>query len=135
MKVNFLICEEVRAELNNKITVVGLYAGDVIVILNERRPEGMPPDTPSGLDRLTILAIITEAAEGELDLKGNLINSTGEVDQEGIPLGKAIARNGLSNTVLIEMKPFIVKEPGIFTFELFVNEEKFIFPFEIRKQD
>lgn len=135
MKVSFLISEEVRSELNNKISVVGLYAGDVVVILKGARPEGIPEDTPFGLDRLTILAIITEAAEGELDLKGKIINPSGEVDQEDIPLGKAIARKGLSNTVVIEMKPFIVKVSGTFKFELSVNQEKFIFPFEIREQD
>ena len=133
MKVSFLISEEIRLELNNKITVVGLYAGDVVVIIKVERPEGMPEDTPSGLDRLTILATITEADEGELDLKGRIINSSGEVGEE-IPLGKATVRAGLSNAVVIEMKPFIVKVPGIFKFELFVNNENYLFPFEIREQ-
>ena len=134
MKVAFLVCEEVRAELNNKITVIGLYAADVIIMLKENRPEGIPLDAPAGLDRLTILVTISEATEGELDLRGNLINPTGEFDQEGMTLGKANAINGIANSVVIEMKPFIVKETGIFKFELFVNEESFIFPFEIRKQ-
>ena len=33
MKVNFLLAEEVRPEANNKISVLGLFAGDIVIMI------------------------------------------------------------------------------------------------------
>lgn len=134
MKVNFLLAEEVRPEANNKISVLGLFAGDIVIMIKGVRPEGVPEDTPGGLERLAILSIISDAPEGLLKFKGRLIEPSGELSRPEFALGEATTKKGFSHTVIVELKPLIVKKPGIFRFEFFVDEEMFSFPFEIREQ-
>ena len=133
MKVNFLIAEEVRLETNSKMSIIGLFAGDVIIFLKGERPEGVPEGTPAGMERLAILAIITDTY-GVHNFKGRLIEPSGNLYQPEIALGDANIQEGFSHTIIVQLKPFIVRQPGIFRFEFFVDEEIFTFPFEIREQ-
>ena len=134
MKVNFLIAEEVRPEANNKITVLGLFAGDIIIMIKGARPQGVPEGLPAGLERLSILAIISDAPDGLHKFKGRLIEPSGELYRPESALGEATTKKGFSHTVIVELKPLIVKKSGIFRFEFFVDEEMFSYPFEIREQ-
>lgn len=134
MKVNFLIAEEIRLEAQSKLTVLGLFAGDIIIMVKGARPEGVPENTPAGLERLAIVAIVSEAPDGEHKFKGRLVEPSGELYKPESALGEAMSKKGYSNTVVVELKPFIVKQPGIFRFEFFVDDQMFTFPFEIREQ-
>lgn len=133
MKVNFLIAEEIRPEAQNKLTVLGLFAGDTIII-NGERPEGVADDVPAGLERLAILATIIEAPAGLHKFKGKITEPSGSQYQPEFQFGEAITKNGFSHSVIIELKPFIVKQPGFFRLDFFVDEEIFPFTFEIREQ-
>jgi hypothetical protein len=134
MKVDFLIAEEVRPEANNKISVLGLFAGDTVIMIKGERPQGVPEDTPAGLERLSILSIISDAPDGLHKFKGRLIEPSGELYRPESALGEATTKKGFSHTVIVELKPLIVKKSGIFRFEFFVDEEMFSYPFEIREQ-
>jgi hypothetical protein len=135
MKVNFLLAEEVRSEVSGKLTILGLYPGDVIVLLKGARPAGVSPDTPSGIERMVILAVITGAPEGLHKLKGRMLNPAGEAEIPEIALDDAIAKSGQSHTAIIEFKPFMINQLGIFNFELFIDDTKFTFPFEVREEN
>lgn len=134
MKVNFLIAEEVRPEVNGKMTILGLFAGDIILLVKGARPEGVAADTPVGLERLAILVIIGET-EGEHKFKGKLVEPSGELYKSELALGEATLKKGFNHTIIVELKPFIVKQEGIFNFEFFVDDQKFTFPFEIRERN
>lgn len=135
MKVNFLIAEEVRPEANNKVSVLGLYAGDIVIMLKKNLPQGVPEGTPAGFERLAILATICDAPDGVHKLKGRIVEPTGELYKPESSLGESAIPKGFCHLVVLELKPFIVKQPGIFTFEFFVDDQMFTFPFEIRVQD
>jgi hypothetical protein len=133
MKVNFLIAEEVRPEANGKMSVIGLFAGDTIVVLKGKLPDGLPEDTPAGIDRLTILVIVVDAY-GPHSFKGRLIEPSGNLYQPEMVLGDADILKGNSHTLIVHLRPFIVRQPGVFVFEFFVDDVKFTFPFEVREQ-
>lgn len=135
MKVKFLIAEEVRPEASNKMSILGFYAGDTIVMLKKERPQGVPEGTPEGFERLAILATISEASEGAHKFRGRLLVPSGELYAPESTLGEASIPKGFSHVVVIELKPFIVKQAGTYTYEFVVDEEIFNFPFEVRIQD
>ena len=78
------------------------------------------------------MATITDA-EGTFNLKGNIVDPSGEVSNE-MPLGEVTIKKGFSHSTIIELKPFLVKKPGTFRFEFFVGKKKFEFAFELREQ-
>ena len=42
MKVKFLIAEEVRRETEGKVTVLGLFSGDTILLVRRDQPKYLP---------------------------------------------------------------------------------------------
>ena len=133
MNVKFIIAEEVRPEANNKMSIMGLFPGDVIIVVKGNRPEGIPADTPAGIERLAILVMVNETV-GLHKFKGRIIQPSGQAYNEFASLGEATIKKGFAHTVLIEVKPFVVKEIGMFSFEFFVDDLKYVFPFEVREQ-
>lgn len=135
MRVNFLLAEEVRREASNKLTILGLFPGDTIIMLTRRASEGVSADTPAGLERLTILATISDAPDGMHTFRGRIYDPSGRPFAPEVTFGEATTKKGYSHTVVIESKPFIVKQPGTFRLEFFVDTEMFAYQFELREQD
>jgi len=134
MNVDFLIAEEIRPEAGNKLMVLGLFPGDIIILLKRELQGVLPQGVSAGLDRLSILATITGAPDGLHKFKGRIVDPTGNLYQPEVVLGEAYAKVGFAHTVIVELKPFVIKQMGLFSFEFFVNEEKFVYKFEIREQ-
>jgi hypothetical protein len=135
MKVDFLIAEEIRPEVGNKLTVLGLFPGNIIVILKRELPKDtLPKGVSAGLDRLSILATISGASDGLHKFKGRIVEPTGDLYQPEAVFGEANTKLGFAHTVIIELKPFVIKQMGVYRFEFFVDDEKFVYEFEIREQ-
>lgn len=135
MKASFLIAEEVRTEINNKLTVIGLYSGDLVIIFKGERPADVPEDTPIALERLTVLITIKDAPEGIYKCKGKITSPSGEAYNSDVAFGEILIKKDFNHTVVIELKPFIVDEPGKFKLDFYVNDEMFTYTFEIQIQD
>lgn len=131
MKASFLIAEEVRPEASGKMTLLGLFPGDTIILHKGERPEGVPENAPAGLEKLTIMATISDT-EGTYKVKGKIVDPSGKFKE--LELGEATIQKGFSHSAIIELKPFLIKQPGIFHFEYIVGKKKFDFPFEVREQ-
>lgn len=134
MNVDFLIAEEIRPEAGNKLMVLGLFPGNIIILLKRELQGALPQGVSAGLDRLSILATITGAPDGLHKFKGRIVDPTGNLYQPEAVLGEAYTKVGFAHTVIVELKPFVIKQMGFFSFEFFVNEEKFVYKFEIREQ-
>lgn len=132
MKVNFLLCEEVRQELYNKCSLLGFFAGDVI-ILDNKRAVGITEDLPIGIDKLVIVSIISDAQKGTFQIDGKILDPLNELYQN-FSVGTVTAETGLSNTILFEIKPFVVKLYGTYVYELKIGNELFRYNFEVREQ-
>lgn len=131
MKIKFLMAEEVRPELNGKSTVLGLFADDVL-LMQGKRPEDAPQEVPDGLERLTFLLNVSDISEGLHHFKGNITDPSGAPYNPVSSLGDETIMKGLSRSIVVEIKPFIIKSKGVYHFNLYVDDVLTSFPFEIR---
>jgi len=131
MKIKFLIAEEIRPEMNNKATVIGLFSDDVVV-MTSNRPKDAPPEIPDGIDRLTFLINVSEIPEGLHKFKGQIITPTGEPYNPEMTLGEETIKKGLSHSIIVQLKPFIVKNRGMYKFNVYIDDALTSLPFEIR---
>lgn len=133
MKVKFYLGEEVRPEAGNKMTILGLFPDDNIVYCRPALPEGAPPDMPMGMEKLVLLISVSKAPNKKLKLKGILTDPNGGLYGAEFQLGEAHIKKDASHSIILELKPFIIKSMGVYTFNFYVNKEIFPFPFEIRE--
>lgn len=125
------MAEEIRPELSGKSTVLGLFPDDVLV-MQGNRPEGASPEVPDGLERLTFLLNVSDISEGVHHFKGNITEPSGASYNPVSPLGEETIMKGLSRSIVVEIKPFIIKSKGVYHFNLYVDDVLTSFPFEIR---
>lgn len=133
MKIKFLVAEEVRPEVGGKYTVLGLIP-DEVLIFESRRPENAPEEIPDGIERLALFLVVSELADGVHKFKGQIYDPNGEPYNPEIALGEGIVEEGTSRSMVIELKPFVVKKYGIYRFDLYVDDKSASFPFEIRSK-
>lgn len=137
MKVKFLIAEEVRRETEGKVTVLGLFSGDTILLVRRDQPKYLPEQVQvlEAIERLAILVTIGDAPAGIHKFKGKMIDPLGGVHHPEMPLGEAQIPKNFFHTIIVEIKPFITKIRGVYRFEFYVDEELSTFLFEIRDQN
>jgi hypothetical protein len=131
MKIKFIVAEEIRPEISGKATVLGLFSDDVL-LLQGKRPEGANPEIPDGLERVTFLLNVSDVPAGKHNFKGNITDPSGAPYNPVTSLGEEDIKKGFSRTIIVEIKPFIVKTRGVYHFNLFVDDMLTTFPFEIR---
>jgi hypothetical protein len=133
MKIKFLVAEEVRPEVGGKFTVLGLIP-DEVLIFESRRPENASADIPDGIERLALLLVVSELGDGVHKFKGQIYDPNGEPYNPEIALGEGVIEKGTSRSMIIELKPFVVKKYGIYRFDLYVDDKLASFSFEIRSK-
>jgi hypothetical protein len=136
-RVKFLLCDDVRAEADAKLTIVGLYADDKIIVNTALNPAPIAaPSLPLprglpvyGVPQLAIASIVldgigTYPALGEFrDPKGNVIIR--------IVLGDALLVIGKTATLIVKGGTFPVTQFGTYKFVLTLGTTDFSFDFEI----
>lgn len=132
MKLTLLLADEVRAEATGKQTVLGLFADNVILLKIPRTPIEISEDIPPGIERLSFLVNVSKLPEGQYTFKGQFIDPSGDAMGEELPLDSILIREGMSHTMVIETKPFIIKGGGEYNLAIWVNNEENRLPFEIR---
>lgn len=131
MRIKFLVAEEVRSEVGGKFTVLGLIP-DEVLIFESSRPANASAEIPDGIDRLALLLVVSDLADGVHKFKGQIFDPIGEPYNPEIALGEGVVEKGTSRSMIVELRPFIVKKYGIYHFDLYVDDELSSFPFEIR---
>jgi len=133
MKINFLIADEIRSETNGKHTVLGLYPDNIIVLENKDNSgtNTNSPNLTAVIDRLAIFVNISEISEGEHEIKGQVIDPSGNPLGAEIPFGNTSIETGKSHTYILETRQFIVKERGTYQFKLIVDGIAYEYPFKI----
>lgn len=134
MKIKFLIAEDIRPEAGGKLTILGLFPDDNIVLAKEDYPEGVPPETPRGIEKIAILISVSDAPNRKLKFKGKITDPSGALYKPEMQLGEGRVEKGTSRSFLVQIKPFIVEIEGVYIFDFYVNKEMYSFPFNIREQ-
>ena len=134
MKIKFLMAEEMRPEAGGKLTILGLYPDDNIILTKVTYPKGIPPETPRGIEKLVFLVSVSDTPNKKLKYKVRITDPSGELYKPEMQLGEGRVEKGTSRSFIIEVKPFVINLVGVYGFDFFVNKEIFSFPFEIREQ-
>ncbi|MEQ1740975.1 MAG: hypothetical protein ABL869_00515 [Candidatus Nitrotoga sp.] len=135
MKIKFLVAEEIRPEAGGKLTILGLYPDDNLILSKEAFPEGVPPETPRGMEKLVFLISIGDAPNKILKYKVRITDPSGGLYKPEMQVGEGRIEKGTSRSFIIEVKPFLINLVGVYVFNFHVNKEVFSFPFEIRAND
>lgn len=134
MKIKFLMAEEMRPEASGKLTILGLFPDDNLIITNTAYPVDVSPETPRGIEKLVFLVNVSDAPKGKLKFKARITDPSGGEYKPEMQLGEGHVEKGASRSFIVELKPFIVDLIGVYVFNFYVNKEIHSFPFEIREQ-
>jgi hypothetical protein len=127
--VKFILCEDVRVETNAKVSLAGIYPGELIVLL--RNPDGLK--VPTGhialLPRLSFVFFVVGPG-GTVEVATSVTGPNGEkvVASYAMP-GKI--EDGKASTFGITGTAFPVPALGKYTVELALDRESYKFEFSI----
>ncbi len=132
-QLRFLLADAVREETGGKLTLLGLYTGDEVVLQGT-----LPVDTPKGmkgiaLQGLTILVLIVDGY-GEFNVQIQVYDPT------GAPIGESskdtlVKVKDVPQNMLLPITPFPVRAFGRHRLEIQLNNRKYEYLFTVRHQD
>jgi len=128
------MAEEIRPEAGGKLTILGLFPDDNIILTKAVYPEGVPPEIPRGIEKLVFLISVSGAPNRKLKFKVRITDPSGGLYKPEMQLGEGRVEKGTSRSFIIEVKPFVIDLVGVYIFDFYVNKEIYSFPFEIREQ-
>ena len=121
-----VLCENVRPELNNKMTILGFFPTEKIVMSRNTQP---PDNQVTRLEELAIVSIL-QGGSGIFPCKFELTDPTGGV-LAGSDLPPADFTKSDGVTVVIKFQQFVVPHFGFYTYGLYVGSQRYNFRFEI----
>ena len=122
--MKFLICEQARPEMHNKLSIIGLYAGDHIIFHPEKIGQ-----FPYTLQFLSFVFVIKDGV-GNFSCKLELVNPKGEV----IPvreLKPLELRADSTSGSIVGLSPVQFHNVGNFIARLHVDRKVYDFPFKV----
>ena len=134
MITRYFISDDVRQEINGKVTLSGLYPDNVVVVNEleiERLKDENNKDLPYAIDRLTF-SINTSKITGPVEFKAQFIDPEGNTHGTPAQLGKTEILEGQSFNVILQTSPFPFKIGGQYNIKFEVNDNVETLPFEIR---
>jgi hypothetical protein len=130
LSIKFILCEDVRSEIYGKLSLIGVYPGETVVLVNSP-----PAGTPKGqMPAISSLAFVFLVSNGNGKASPRIV-VTDPKGTSGTPLQLAESTFVPENSVPIAgvAKPFVVTELGEFSIALDIGGAEFQFPFRIRK--
>jgi hypothetical protein len=129
--VKFLLCEDVRPEADGKLTIIGLYADDRMIV---NVTPGVAPPPPAGVPiygvpQLAIASIVLDGV-GTYPAGTEILDPTGG-SMGKVAMGDAVLSAGKTATLAIKSGPFPVARFGSYKFVLTLGPATFSFDFEI----
>lgn len=132
--VRFLLADAVRQEQGGKLTVLGLYSGDS-VLLNDPLPKVFPEGKQGfALHGLTILVTICDG-QGHFDCSIHLFGPDRKELGKGANRLEVNKEKDASANLIFPMEPFLINGFGIYRFALQLNKHEYEFKFSVRHAD
>ena len=135
LNVKFWIAEDIRQEIDNKLSLLGLYVDDVLVVKLPVDAPSFSKENPLLLEGVGIL-ISVRGPVGQYQVKGafysgsakDASNKLGEIREQVMELKPGIK---VAN-IVCRLRPFIAGPLGIKTLFFSVDEQEFTYHFEVR---
>lgn len=132
MNIKLLIADEFRHEASGKVTVLGLFADNVVIVKIPPKAEEIPENAPAGIERLSFMVNVSAVPEGSYEFEAQFITPSGAPMGEVMKIGNVEIKEGKSFTTVVVSKPFLVNEGGEYHLAFQVNGVEHQLPFEIR---
>jgi hypothetical protein len=121
-----LFCDDIREELNGKVSLIGLYARDIII----------HKDLPIKLSKLCFFTSVSEGS-GEFDVSHTLINP----DKKNI-LNEKIKQNIFLSPeqpgyIVLNVVPVHIEKKGQYVYKIYIDDKLFhstIFNVKVEKK-
>ncbi len=123
--VKFLLCDDARAEASGKITLVGLYPDDKIVV---QLGQQTPPGVVAALSQVSFVCIVTD---GDGAFPASAIITGPGINLSKMSLGSPTFKRGEHTTIILQGGQFLVPQFGKFACTLSIGGVDHKFPFEI----
>lgn len=136
--VKFFVADDVRQEADGKVSMMGLYCDDVIVAKRSFGEDLPSAIHPLAFEGLTFVFTIS-GIEGEYEISAEIESALGENGQPSIqqilkPQKLPFKDPARSANLVVKIRPFITQSLGVKKARLYLNEDGFEFPFEIRDE-
>lgn len=129
--LKFILCEDVRPETNGKLTLTGVYPGEIIV-LNKLSPETkIPEGLISILPRLVMVTFFHDATGGAKAVRATVTSPSGKVILRA-QVGEFTVEEGKAGTLIIQTGPIGIPELGSYRLDLSLDDSTHSFNFDIR---
>jgi len=130
MKIKHYICEDVRQEIQGKITLNGLYPDDCLV-LPEIIAQGPGVQEYTAVDRLMVLVNVSDDI-GEKKIVTELLNPDGEIHGVNADIGTILLEEGKSANIIMNLAAFPVPTEGTYIIRVFIGDFKYDIPLTLR---
>ncbi|HSH86864.1 MAG TPA: hypothetical protein VK958_06395 [Methylophilus sp.] len=133
MKFRHFICEDIRQELNGKVTLTGVYPDDCLLM-----PEILNQDENAkeitAIERLMLLVNISEL-DKDTEVFAEILKPDGTIHGVTQPLGTTKAVKNRSFNVIMNLSGFPVPIAGIYTIKLRIDENQYEVPINIQLEN
>jgi hypothetical protein len=125
--IRFTLCDDIRQEVNGKVSLMGIYAADKVVLLD---PKPIPEQKALAVLPSMALAFFIANAEGSLNMSVQLVPPSG-AKSPVLNIGPVVAEKGRSAITGAFLRPFVVQEYGTHKVLLHLDDRKYEFSFEV----
>lgn len=122
--IKFLICDHARPELNKKMSILGLYAGDHIVFYPEVKGK-----YPYVLATLSFVFILKDGV-GEFDVDFEMLDPEGNATKTASLAPMSLTSDGAGG-IVVSMQNVQFNAEGNYIALLRLGSKKYEFPFRI----
>jgi hypothetical protein len=126
-RVKFLLCDDARAESSGKLTLVGLYPDDKILVQQNPAVPIQPPGVVALLNQLAIVCILFDG-DGVFPASATITGPSG-LKLADMPLGTPTFKAGAPGIMALQCGLFPVAQLGQYTCTVTVGKSDFRFPF------
>jgi hypothetical protein len=131
-RVKFLLCDDVRAESSGKLTLIGLYPDDKILVQQNpalTNQPGWPAGMVAVLNQLAIVCVAF-GGDGTFPASATITGPSG-VPLSTMPLGTAIFQPNTPATMALQGGLFPVAQYGQFKCTLTIGKSSFHYTFDV----
>lgn len=123
-KIKFLVCEQARPEVNNKLSLLGLYPSDKIVFFPEKVGE-----FPYTLGSLALVFFFQDGC-GEFDANVVIAAPNGDINLSS-KLNKVKLKSDTGGGLIVTGGPMQFHAEGQYVVSLKIGNKKYEFPLSI----
>ena len=126
-KAQFLLCEDIREEAHRKLNLVGVFAGDEVLLEGEESGKSLPS--------LAILAVFKEG-KGEFNISTELLDPSGKPHGAVTSETRTVEiKNNKNMVAIFRWIGFLVPAFGDYTFTIKLDDKSYKYTFSIINSD